>query len=89
MQLFVDGHGEVITDERLAGGNKRLERAIDTLGNSALEWKRKALRYEADLHECLEFLEGYEDVIDGSYGEPAPNRAMSLANMIRETLGIA
>lgn len=41
---------------------------------------------EADLHECREFLEGQVDVVDGSYGEPVPNRAMVLVCMIDETL---
>jgi hypothetical protein len=38
------------------------------------------------LQEALEFVEGYEDVKDGAYGEPQPNRAMTLASMLRETI---
>ena len=30
------------------------------------------------LNEIEEFLEGQQDVVDGSYGEPHPNRAMTL-----------
>lgn len=43
-------------------------------------------RLESDLNECLEFLEGQADVVDGDYGEPSPNRAMQLVSMIDETL---
>lgn len=41
---------------------------------------------EADLLECREYLEDHVDVVDGSYGEPSPNRAMSLVSMIDESL---
>lgn len=41
---------------------------------------------EADLNECREFIEEQADVADGSYGEPAPNRAMQLVTMIDESL---
>ncbi len=44
-------------------------------------------RLEADLHECLEYLETQVDVVDGDYGEPAPNRAMQLVAMIDQSLG--
>jgi len=47
---------------------------------------KRITRLEADLEECREFIENYSDVVDGSYGEPAPNRAMQLLNMIDETL---
>ena len=36
----------------------------------------------AALHEAREFIDGQIDVVDGSYGVPAPNRAMSLAQEI-------
>lgn len=41
---------------------------------------------EADLAECREYLEVEMDVVDGDYGEPAPNKAMRLVNMIDETM---
>lgn len=41
---------------------------------------------EADLIECREYIEEAVDVVDGDYGEPAPNRAMVLVSMIDETL---
>lgn len=34
------------------------------------------------LNEIAEFLDGYSDVVDGSYGEPHPNRAMSLLQQV-------
>lgn len=44
-------------------------------------------RLEWLLHDVLEFLDGQVDVVDGSYGEPAPNRAMTLTSEIKEALG--
>lgn len=41
---------------------------------------------ESDLEECREFLADQCDVVDGDYGEPAPNRAMSLSTSIGITL---
>ena len=34
------------------------------------------------LNELAEFLEGQQDVVDGSYGEPQPNKAMSLLGAV-------
>ena len=36
----------------------------------------------AALYEAREFIDGQIDVVDGNYGEPAPNRAMVLAQEI-------
>lgn len=36
------------------------------------------------LNGADDFIEPYEDVIDGSYGEPAPNKAMQLRQVIGE-----
>jgi hypothetical protein len=41
------------------------------------------------LQEAREFIDGQIDVVDGSYGESSPNRAMSLARQIDEALGKA
>lgn len=38
------------------------------------------------LNECEEFISSYSDVVDGDYGEPAPNRAMSLVSHIQDCL---
>lgn len=43
-------------------------------------------RFKADLLECREYIEDHVDVIDGSNGEPMPNRAMALVSMIDESL---
>lgn len=40
----------------------------------------------AMLGECAEYLENHSDVVDGSYGEPAPNRAMSLLTEVKRVL---
>lgn len=34
------------------------------------------------LYECVEVLDNYSDVNDGDYGQPVPNRAMSLLQRI-------
>jgi hypothetical protein len=39
------------------------------------------------LQDVREFLDGQIDVVDGDYGEPAPNKAMRLAQRIDEALG--
>lgn len=44
------------------------------------------------IHEALtrarEHIDGQIDVLDGDYGEPRPNAAMSLAQMLDEALSI-
>lgn len=37
-------------------------------------------------NEAREHIDGEIDVVDGSYGEPAPNRAMSIASLIDEAI---
>jgi hypothetical protein len=49
--------------------------------------QKKIAKLEAVLDEVEDFLEGQVDVVDGSYGEPAPNRAMSLMTEIQEARG--
>ena len=39
------------------------------------------------LDEIEEFLDNHSDVVDGSYGEPAPNKAMSLLSALRRARG--
>lgn len=43
----------------------------------------------AALEEALEFIEDQEDVVDGNDGQPQPNRAMSLATVLRAALAKA
>ena len=40
------------------------------------------------LVRCLEFLDNQADVIDGDYGEPRPNRAMSLQTEVESILDL-
>lgn len=40
------------------------------------------------LVECSEFLDNYVDVLDGDYGEPRPNRAMSLHSRVESAIAI-
>lgn len=38
------------------------------------------------LVECWEYFDNRADVVDGDYGEPRPNKAMSLGEDVRRTL---
>ena len=49
---------------------------------------QRIARLEADLTECLEYFQDHYDVVDGDYGEPAPNKEMRLGTMLEETLGL-
>jgi hypothetical protein len=40
-------------------------------------------------NEALEFAEDQEDVVDGDYGQPKPNRAMQVATMLRAAIAKA
>ncbi len=40
----------------------------------------------AALDECDAYLDNYADILDGSDGQPVPNRAMQLQARIRETI---
>lgn len=59
-----------------------LDDAAMKVGKQRLRIKR----LEALLADCAEFLDGYSDVVDGDYGEPAPNAAMSLLSAINEEI---
>lgn len=43
----------------------------------------------AALEEVEDFLDNRADVVDGSYGEPAPNREMQLLQEVRAALSLA
>lgn len=47
----------------------------------------RVAQLECLLEEIHEFLDGQLDVVDGDYGEPQPNRAMQLSQMIDEAMG--
>ena len=55
-----------------------------------IDFARKLERDRARLKDLLDevhdFLADQEDVVDGSYGQPRPNRAMSLNREIRAAL---
>lgn len=42
---------------------------------------------EAALREVRDLLDGYVDVTDGDYGQPAPNKAMQAQQAIDDALG--
>jgi predicted nucleic acid-binding Zn-ribbon protein len=83
-------------DPEFALAQARLIAAASTIDPAFKEVKatREELRaayqriaqLEADLLECREYLEEHVDVVDGDYGEPAPNRAMQLVGMIDESI---
>jgi hypothetical protein len=41
---------------------------------------------EGTILELMEFVDDYSDVVDGDYGVPEPNRAMSLLSMAQDVL---
>lgn len=52
---------------------------------AAMLRKEKAMR--AALAQCEDYFDGRSDVVDGSYGVPAPNAEMQMLNEIRQALG--
>jgi len=60
----------------------QLDDAAAHIGQQRIRIKR----LEALLVACAEYLEPYSDVIDGAYGEPVPNAAMSLISQIDKEL---
>lgn len=54
------------------------------------KWHRECRRIKVHdvMIEALEFIENYEDVIDGDYGQPRPNLAMQIASELRDLLGV-
>lgn len=41
---------------------------------------------EGTILELMEFVDNYADVVDGDYGQPEPNHAMSLLSMAHNVL---
>lgn len=62
------------TIESLSAANLRLEQRVEELEQAA--------------HDALEYFEGREDVDDGDYGQPKPNREMVLAMALRAAMGL-
>jgi hypothetical protein len=79
-------------DPEFARAQERLIAAASTLDPAFKELKamreelcaayQRITQLEAALEECLEYFEDRYDVVDGSYGEPAPNKEMQLGTMI-------
>lgn len=67
-------------------GNQHNENIIVLMDQATAMFQRNAV-LEALLHRCADFIEPYSDVVDGAYGEPSPNAAMSLLSDIREVMG--
>jgi hypothetical protein len=43
----------------------------------------------AALQEVSDYLDGLVDVVDGDYGQPAPNKAMTLKQEVDEAIALA
>jgi len=56
------------------------------MGNTELLLRAEIRALRDVCEDALEFMRGYEDVVDGDYGQPAPNKAMRLAMDIKEAL---
>lgn len=65
---------------------QQLHEAQETAKYDAKVAADRIKKLEAALEEALEYFEDRYDVVDGSYGEPSPNKEMSLGQMIDETL---
>jgi hypothetical protein len=63
-----------------------LRAANDGLHDSYLENLRAKNVLLAALDEALEYFDDCADVIDGDYGEPAPNKAMLVAQSLRAAI---
>lgn len=80
-------------DAALAGDQRpdarmvQFNRDVDSIDRTIDGLFAKIARLQSALHSCLDYLDGKVDVVDGSYGEPAPNREMSLVIEINEALG--
>lgn len=71
-----------LTSERV----ETLHSLLDDAGKKVGQQRLRIKKLEALLADCAEFIEPYSDVVDGSYGEPAPNAAMALLSAINEEI---
>jgi len=74
-----------LSDHRFCANYFRLYLHAAAL-NLLVKEKRRTETLMAAVEEALEFAEDQEDVVDGDYGFPAPNRAMLLAQSLRAAL---
>jgi hypothetical protein len=84
LQAHLDEGG---TYSRLTVGDL-MKMVIDACG-IALREKQASHSMLAVLGEVDEFLDGQVDVLDGAYGEPVPNRAMTLIGQVRAAVAQA
>jgi hypothetical protein len=63
-----------------------ISRQIDARAEELKAAYQRIASLESDLLECREYLKDHVDVVDGDYGEPAPNKAMQLVSMIDVSL---
>ena len=61
---------------------ERLHETQEAAKHDAQVAAKRIKELEAALEEALEYFEDRYDVVDGSYGEPGPNKEMSLGQMI-------
>ena len=61
--------------------------AFDATSDLTVKQAERIARLEAALNLCVDYLEQRSDVVDGDYGQPAPNEEMSLLAEIEEVLG--
>lgn len=82
-KLLIEQNDEI---NRLKNQIERLEAANLKQSLIKVDDMTRIIALEAALEEALEFVENYEDVVDGGDGIPAPNRAMNVAMTIRGVL---
>jgi hypothetical protein len=63
-----------------------LQSQLDDAAKHIGQQRLRIAKLKALLADCAEFIEPYSDVVDGAYGEPAPNAAMSLLSEIKEEI---
>jgi hypothetical protein len=61
---------------------EKLRETQETAAYDAKVAADRIRRLEAALEEALEYFKDRYDVVDGDYGEPRPNKEMSLGQMI-------
>lgn len=65
---------------------EQLREAQETAKHNATVAANRIKELEAALEEALEYFKDNYDVVDGSYGEPRPNKEMRLGQRIDEAL---
>ena len=71
-----------LTEDRVATLRSLLDDAARKVGEQRL----RILVLEELLERCADVLDSYSDVVDGDYGVPEPNKAMSLLSEIRKEI---